>query len=279
MDRRAFVLTAAAMAAGCSREGDSGAGPTAGSAPLGVQLYTVRDLMAEDVAATLDLVAAAGYQQVEFAGYFGLTPRQLRGLLDASGLAPVSAHVSLAEFADDAGRVIDHAAELGHEYLVVPFLAEDQRSLDDYRRHAADFNRWGEACARAGIRFAYHNHMFEFDETGGQIPYDLLLAETDAGLVKMQLDFCWAIGGRADPVRYFETWPGRFPLCHLKDFADGVDADIGTGSVDFETILAAAETAGLEYGFVERDRPGDSAESIRANHAAIAPLWNRYMSA
>lgn len=271
-------MTMAAMVAGCAPEDGPGPTSTTRTAPLGLQLYTVRDLMAADVAATLDLVAAVGFEQVEFAGYFDHSPADLRRLLDASGLAAVSAHAGKAQFEEDAARVIQHAAEMGHEYLVIPWLAEEERSLDDFRRHAADFNRWGEACAQSGIQFAYHNHMFEFHETEGQLPYDLLLAETDPDLVRMELDLCWAEGGNAVAVEYFDAWPERFPLCHLKDFAAGKDADIGTGSVDFDVILARAEVAGIKHGFVERDHPGDAVESIRANYDAILPLWNRYMA-
>lgn len=278
MDRRSFMAAAAAMVAGCSRENEPAAASTTRSAPLGVQLYSVRDLMAEDVAATLDLVAAVGFEEVELAGYYDLAPSEWRRYLAASGLRPVSAHVGIAQFSDDVQRVIDHAADMGHDYLVIPIVPENERTLDAYRRHAADFNRWGEACAAAGIRFGYHNHMFEFDETDGQIPYDLLLAETDPELVIMELDFCWAVGAGVDPVAYFEAWPGRFPLCHLKDFATGADADIGTGRVDFDAALARSETAGLEHGFVERDWPEDSARSMRANYGEILPLWNRHMS-
>ena len=280
MDRRAFLIAAASAVAGCSGGGGAGGSSAAKKLPLGVQLYTVRDLMAADVAATLDLVAAAGFEQVEFAGYYDRSPAEWRRLLGASGLEPVSAHVGKAQFSEDHDRVIAHAADMGHEYLVIPSVPDSERAnLDDYRRHAADFNRWGEACADAGIQFAYHNHMFEFDETEGEIPYDLLLNETDPELVKMQLDFCWATGADADAIAYFEAWPGRFPLCHLKDYADGRDADIGTGSVDFDALLARADTAGLKHGFVERDRPEDSAESIRANYSAILATWNRHMVA
>lgn len=279
MNRRDFTLAMAALLAGCGRNGGPEPESTAKTSPLGVQLYSVRDLMAADVEATLDLVAAAGFEQVEFAGYFERSPQEWRRLLDARGLTPVAAHIGKAQFVADAARVIDHAAEMGHRYVVIPAVPDDERSLDDFRRHAADFNRWGEACAQSGIQFTYHNHMFEFEETDGQVHYDLLLAETDPELVRMELDLCWAEGANADAVAYFEAWPGRFPLCHLKDFAAGRDADIGTGSVDFETVLAAAETAGLEHGFVERDRPEDSAESIQANYDAILPIWRRYMTA
>jgi sugar phosphate isomerase/epimerase len=278
MKRRDFILASAALLAACSRH-DGGAAMHSGAAPpLGLQLYTLRDLMERDVAATLALVAKTGYREVEFAGYFDHSPAQLRGMLDDVGLAAPSTHIGADQFAEDAARVIDLAAEMGHRYVVVPWLDEAQRSLDDYRRHSENFNRWAAACAGAGLQFAYHNHDFEFIETDGEIPYDLLLAETDAGLVRMELDLAWATKGKADIVAYFEAWPGRFPLLHLKDMdADGNESDIGTGSVAFDTILAHAKAAGVKHGFVERDHPDDSKSSIERNFAAMMPIWSSHV--
>ena len=248
------------------------------TARLGVQLYTLRDLMAEDVGATLELVAAIGFREVEFAGYFGHAPVQMRGLLDAAGLSAPAAHIGIQNFREGAAEQIEHAVAMGHQYVVVPWLAEDERTLDDYRRHSDEFNRWGEQCAAAGIQFAYHNHDFEFEETDGKIPYDLLLAETDPELVKMELDLAWTHAGNADAVGYFEKWPGRFPMVHLKDFEPGTgETDIGTGGVEFDRILAEAALAGLRHGFVERDHPEDAETAIRKNFDAIMPTWSRHL--
>lgn len=296
MDRRKFILAGAALAAGCTREesvpGDAtpeskAAGPqrqvkpragsemTTAGRPLGLQLYTVRGRMAEDVAATLALVAGVGYREVEFAGYFGVAPADMRRLLDDAGLAAPSAHIGYGEFVDNADGVIEHAAAVGHEFVVVPAVPGDERStLDHYRRHADNFNRWAEACAKAGLKFGYHNHAFEFDVTEGVIPYDLLLAETDPERVLMEIDLAWACGGGADVLAYFDAWPGRFPLCHIKDFANGEEVDIGEGEVDFAAVFARAGLAGLRHGFVERDHPADARRSIRSNYDAILPLWS-----
>ncbi len=297
MDRRRFILAAAALAAGCTREGtdpaaagnaardagsstqasgDGSSPPPAGGRPLGLQLYTVRELMAEDVAATLALVAEVGYREVELAGYFEHPPAEIRRMLADAGLAAPSAHIPYEQFAAGVHAVIEQAQAVGHEFVVVPWIDEQHRTLDDWRQHAENFNRWGEACAAAGLRFAYHNHTFEFEETDGRIPYDLLLAETDPERVLMELDLCWARGGNADPVAYFEQWPGRFPLCHIKDYRDGKDVNVGDGDVDFARVFAHAATAGLEHGFVERDNPADARADIRRNFAAIAPLWNEH---
>ena len=288
MDRRRFILAAAAVAAGCSREGSPAPGQSAeavsrdasaGSAALGLQLYTVRDLMAEDVSATLAMVAGVGYREVEFAGYFDIAPEDMRRRLDDAGLTAPAAHIGYGEFLADVNAVIDHAAAVGHDFVVVPSVPDNQRgTLEDYRRHADNFNRWSEACRDAGLRFGYHNHDFEFEEIDGEIPYDVLLSRTDASRVEMELDLAWARAGNADPLAYFEAWPGRFPLCHIKDLdAAGNEADIGSGGVAFEKIFAAAKQAGLQHGFVERDHPADARQSVERNFHAIQPLWGRYM--
>jgi sugar phosphate isomerase/epimerase len=201
-------------------------------------------------------------------------------LLKAAGLSAPSAHIAYGDFLADTDRVIDHAAAMGHEYIVVPYLDQSERTLDDYRRHSENFNRWGEACAKAGMQFAYHNHDFEFQLTDDAIPYDILLAEADANLVAMELDLAWASKGNADVLAYFTAWPGRFVSLHIKDMdAEGNEVDIGAGNIDFESIFKHAEAAGVKHGFVERDNPADVRYSVKHNFDAIAPLWNTYMQA
>lgn len=283
MDRRGFIIAAAALAAGCTRgagEASTASAAAVNAAPLGLQLYTVRDLMARDLVATLELVAGTGYREVEFAGYFDTPAEDVRRHLEAVGLRAPAAHIGYEEFAANVNSVIEHASAVGHEFVVVPAVPDDERgTLDDYLRHAENFNRWSESCRSAGLRFGYHNHDFEFDEIDGKLPYDLLLAETDPSRVEMELDLAWARAGNADPLEYFEAWPGRFPLCHIKDLDhNGQEADIGEGDVAFERIFASAKQAGLQHGFVERDHPDDARESIRRNFEAINALWSEYMA-
>jgi sugar phosphate isomerase/epimerase len=279
MDRRTFMISAAAFAAGCTRKAPTSEVDVNVMAPLGIQLYTLREMMAKDVAATLELVASVGFREVEFAGYFEHTPMQLRTMLDAAGLQAPSAHIGYNDFAADSKRVIEHALQMGHRYVVVPYLSDDQRSIDAYRAHSEKFNAWGEACRSAGLQFAYHNHDFEFIETDGVIPYDLLLEYTDPKLVAMQLDLAWARAANADAIGYFKTWPGRFPSLHIKDLdANGKEADIGAGDVAFADIFAYAKLAGVKHGFVERDHPTDVAYSVQHNFDAIAPLWTSAMA-
>ena len=281
MDRRNFLLAAAAAIAACARESDTPAptpAPAAPALPLGLQLYTVRDLMARDVAATLKLVADAGYQEVEFAGYFDHSPAELVSMLAANKLAAPAAHIPIPEFEAGVDKVIEHAKQMGHEYVVVPWIDEGSRSLDDFHQHALNFNDWAAACRDAGLKFAYHNHDFEFVVDEDVTPYDVLLNETDPELVKMELDLCWATKGGADPAALFEAWPGRFPMVHLKDLDKaGNEADIGAGGVAFDKILTHAGIGGVRHGFVERDNPKDPEAAIRRNHDAILPIWSRYM--
>lgn len=229
--------------------------------------------MAESVERTLRTVASIGYREVELAGSFGHPPDELRGLLDELGLAAPAAHHGLDEFRGRLDGLLEDARVLGHRYLVLPWLPESDRTLDGYRRLAAEMNRIGEACRAAGFRLAYHNHAFEFERVEGVTPFDLLLAETDPALVRMELDLYWLAEGGGDPFAYFEAHPGRFELWHVKDrAADGRMVDVGAGAIDFASIFGAARAAGLEHFFVEHDAPAEPVASIRASYAHLADL-------
>ena len=241
---------------------------------IGLQLYTVRDLMQVDVARTLDQVARAGYREVEFAGYFGESPSRIRSLLDALGLASPSTHVSLVDLTRETSRTFDVADAIGHRYIVVASLHRgDRHTLDDFRRVAAALNRAGETARGRGLRLGYHNHDFELGRKDGALPYDLLLAETDPELVWFEMDFYWMTRGGGDPVTYFERHPGRFHLCHIKDMdRRGGMADVGAGRIDFQRILRRRSEAGLRHFYVEHDHPTDPVASIRASYGFLRSL-------
>lgn len=240
---------------------------------IGVQLYTVRGLMEKDVAGTLEQVAAAGYDEVEFAGYFDHSPAEIKGLLDQFGLTSPAVHVGLDILRDNLDAALEAAHTIGHEYVVCPWLAPNQRSFDAFKEHAAFFNEVGATCKEAGLQFAYHNHDFEFEATDGQLPYDVLLGETDADLVQMELDLFWITKGGQDPLAYFERYPGRFSLCHVKDMAAGEQmVSVGEGNIDFGAIFAQSEQAGLVHYFVEHDNPDDPIASITASYNYLKAL-------
>jgi len=215
---------------------------------IGLQLYTVRHQMEKDVEGTIARVAATGYREVEFAGYFGRTPRDVRALLDHNGLSAPSAHVSLAP--DQWRAALDAAPVIGHRYLVIAWIpVEQRRTLEDYKRAADRFNRAATEARAAGLQFAYHNHDFEFMPLEGKLPYDVLLAATDPKLVQLEMDLYWIVKGGQDPLAYFERWPGRFPMVHVKDSAGAPEhrmVDVGAGKIDFKQIFGQRDRAGIQ---------------------------------
>ena len=279
MDRKRFLRAAglgwgAAWLGGCARE------RTPLLETIGVQLYTVRSLMAEDVARTLDAVAAIGYDEVEFAGYFGHEPAVVRAWLDASGLTAPAVHADLDAITGEAlEATLEAAAVLGHRWLVVPWIPEAMRTADGYREVADLLNEAGSIAAAAGVRVGYHNHAFEFDVLDGSSDagagttgYSLLLEHLDPAVVDLEIDFHWSAVGGADALELFAAHPGRFPLCHVKDLtADGRMADAGAGVIDWPGLFARSAEAGLVHYFVEHDQPADPLASIDASY--------RYLSA
>ena len=240
-----------------------------GLSTIGVQLYTVRSLMEEDFEGTIRRVAGLGYTELEFAGYYDRSPDEVRALLDELGVQAPSTHVLKSAMQEDLVGVIETAQQAGHQYVTCPFLQPEERSLADYRNHAALFNEWGAACQEAGLRFAYHNHEFEFEPTEGVVPYDLLLAETDPELVYMQLDLYWIVVAGQSAEAYFNANPGRFPMVHVKDRGpDGGMVPVGTGDIDFASIFAMQEAAGTTHFFVEHDHPDDPMASITTGLSA-----------
>ncbi|MDE2653804.1 MAG: sugar phosphate isomerase/epimerase [Gemmatimonadetes bacterium] len=282
MDRKDFLRVAGlGVLAGCAR-GDApaaGDGGRAGLEPpldvIGVQLYTVRALMSEDVAGTLDAVAAIGYREVEFAGYFGHSPNEVRQWLDAAGLTSPATHVGIPELTGTGLEAsMETAHTLGQRWLVLPSLPGDMQTADGYREAAEILNTAGAAAGEADLRIGYHNHAFEFDTVGedGETGYDLLLQHLDPSLVDLEIDFHWTAAGGVDSAALLRDNPGRFPLCHLKDMStDGRMADVGAGVIDWAAIFALSETAGLRHYFVEHDQPADPLASIEASY--------RYLSA
>ncbi len=156
---------------------------------------------------------------------------------------------------------------MNQQFIVCPSVdASGLRTIDDWKRVCETFNAIGAQTKAAGLSFAYHNHDFEFTRVDGKVPYDVILAQTDADLVKMEMDLYWMTKAARDPVQYFQHYPGRFPLLHLKDMArDGTITDVGTGVVDFKRILGHANLAGVAHCFVEHDHPAHPLQSIEAS--------------
>lgn len=233
---------------------------------VGVQLYTLREMMGTDVQRTLEQVAALGCKEVEFAGYFNHPPKRLRRWLDDAGLTAPAAHLPLDDPELDLRATLDNAATLGHSYIVLASLPLLQRSIGAFQRAAARLNHIGRMARARGIRAAYHNHDFEFERSSGRHPYTLLLEETDPALVAMEIDVYWMTRAGEAPLAYFQRHPGRFHLCHLKDMdRKGRITDVGSGVIDFPQILAARQRAGLRHFFIEHDNPRNALRSVRSS--------------
>ncbi len=242
---------------------------------IGLQLYTVRREMQRSFEGTLVTVAATGYKEVEFAGYFGKSPTEVRALLDRHDLAAPAAHVGTLE-PDQWRAALDAAGVIGHRYVVVPWIpAEARLTLDGYKRVAEGFNRAAAEARTAGLQFAYHNHDFEFTPMEGRLPYDVLLAECDPDLVQLELDLYWITKSGQDPLAYFARYPHRIPLVHVKDSGGPPEhrmMDVGAGTIDFKKIFAQGERAGIRHCFVEHDEPRDPFASIGASYEYLKRL-------
>lgn len=261
---------------------------------IGLQLYTVRDLMKKDFEGTIARVAQIGYKEVEFAGYFNKTPQEVRAIVQKNGLASPSTHVGYDVVEKKWPETLDSAKAIGHEFVVCPWIDEKQRKTPDGWKRAAElFNHAGEAAQKAGIQFAYHNHAFEFEPSealSNKLPYDFLLAETDPKLVKMEMDLCWITVGGEDPLKYFDRYPGRFPLVHVKDWTkkgpsgndyggatgsharEGHMTDVGQGDIDWKRIFAQSDKAGIQHYIVENDEPKSPYDDLRISYEYLAKL-------
>ena len=258
---------------------------------IGLQLYTVRDAMQQDPQGTLAKIAQIGYNSVEGATYtgtekfYGMDPKTFADVLKQNNLIMPSSHYRLGQEktngADTQGtmlhdwdKAVDDAAAAGVKYMVCAYLSEEERGgIDHYKQLAEQFNKAGERCKQATIQFCYHNHDFEFKEQNGQLPYHVLLENTDKDLVKMELDLYWVTKAGHDPVEIFDHHPGRFPLWHVKDMDNTPQHDfteVGNGVIDFKKIFNSADKAGLKYFFVEQDKcPGSPFDSITKSYNYI----------
>jgi len=272
--RRAFLRTTALGLAAGGPAADRVLHGVAAQA-IGLQLYTLRDIADGNLEFALRIAGETGYREVEFAGMFDNDLSKVVKWLDKYRLTAPATHIGLQRLKANLKGVADEAQRLGVRYVVCPSVdAGLRRDADGWRRVAADFNRIGDSLQRVGLRFAYHNHDFEFQPLPtGEVGYDILLAECDPKLVKMELDLFWITKGGRDPLTYFAKWPGRFPLVHVKDMAgNGVMTNVGQGHIDWPRIFAKRREAGIEHFFVEHDNPTSPVDDIAVSYRYMARL-------
>jgi len=276
---------------------------TSPNPPFGLQLYTLSELMTNDPKGTLQKIATIGYKELEGAAsekgyYYGYKPKEFAALVKDLGMHWRSQHVMGAPFdmariqkmakpqtaedsarlqrimermksmapmptlRDDHQRLVDEAAEGGLSYLVCASIPVS--TMDEIKTAADVFSKAGEACKKAGLQFAYHNHTTEFDLVEGHRPFDYILTNTDKDLVKMELDLAWATKANQDPVELFKLHPGRFPLWHVKDIDKTTKnpTEVGSGIVDFRRIFDNKGESGMKYFFIEQDQPPQPLQNV-----------------
>ncbi|MCC3376951.1 sugar phosphate isomerase/epimerase [Cohnella sp. REN36] len=243
---------------------------------VAIQLYSVRDRSEKDFLGTIREIAEIGYKNVELAGYYGVSAKDLKQALAAAGLNANSAHVGLTvnepdKLVDNLKQQIDYALELGISRFVVPWYPlADNPTEDDIAKFAATLEQASDLVTAAGLQFGYHNHAFEFKPAyDGKLVIDHLFERLPASKLFAEFDLGWVKVAGQDPAAYIAKYAGRLPLVHAKDFKeDGNDTEIGKGSVDWDSALAAAEKAGVEYVIIEQERYDvSSLESAKLNYA------------
>jgi sugar phosphate isomerase/epimerase len=277
--RRDFVKVVGAATAGSMLI------PTLGfSAPAiqpGLILYTVRDLMQKDPLGTLKKVAEVGYINLEAAGYgngkfYGMGPKAFGDAVTNLGMQLISSHTNVQQ--GPIEKIADDALEAGLKYIVYPSMAQEYRkSLDGIKKAAEFMNKTGEYLGSRGLKFAYHNHNFEFEPMDGKVPYDMLLTLTDPDKVRFEIDLYWIKKGGASAEAYFKKYPGRFELWHVKDMDNTKKhyyTEVGSGIIDFKKLFSMQKEAGLKYYFVENDDPSakGAIESITESYKYLRKL-------
>lgn len=224
---------------------------------IGIQLWTLRDVINSDLSGTLTSLSKFGYNSLEPFGFdgsfYGYSAKDFRKMCNDLGMDITSTHCGIN--IENALLLTEKAAEAGLEYLILPsFSGRPEKTLDDFKKAAHEMNRIGEITKQAGIAFGYHNHNFEFQPMEGKLPYDTLLAETDPNLVTFQMDIYWVIKGGQKPEHYFENHPGRFQLWHVKDMGnDGESCIVGNGHINFKNLMKQSKKAGLKRIVYEQE--------------------------
>ena len=277
ISRRTFLKTASATAACAALWNVPRLMADPLGLPLGLQLYSVRDLLPKDYEGTLRQLGTIGYREVEAAGFFDHTPSQVKQAMDHAGLRCASAHYPMKDLQPKVDEIIQFGKDLGLKYIVCasPMLknpsrmkgaesraAREAMTLDDWRWNAEQFNHMGERMNTAGLRFAYHNHMTEFRTENGVLFYDELLRLTDSTKVTMELDCGWMVLGGKKPEEYLTRYPSRYSMLHVKDFkltgftpgsTPPPSTELGRGNIDYRPIFEAAKKANIEHAFVEQE--------------------------
>jgi sugar phosphate isomerase/epimerase len=275
LSRRSFLISAGAGAAAGSLLTSMAFANHHESFPLGIQLWTVKSEAEKDLEGTLRKVYAAGFREIEFAGYYGKTPAEISKLLKSIGFSLVSTHAGAGDIAKSGDKIIADARALGLKYVVCssPGVSPEKEKLPweermkavdltDWKWNADLFNKFGKQVADAGMTFGYHNHSAEFKKFGDVTAFDWLFANTDPKLVKIELDVGWVAVAQQDPIALLNKYKDRVVALHVKDVgkrgADGKDPPsvaLGEGTVDWKSVIGTARKNGTKAFFYEQEEP------------------------
>jgi sugar phosphate isomerase/epimerase len=308
MERRRFIQqTGIALGAAVAFQYSGCSAPKAKRA-WGIQLFSIPQMVANDFGGTMKTLQEFGYREIEFFGpyefsapatverwkplaeqmgikqnaFYGKSLEEVKKMLDDNNLTTPSAHMDMETMRTNMGPSMKSLSQLGVRYVVIPALMTEKRdTIDDYKRLADEFNGFGKQMKEFGISFVYHNHGYEHSPKDGEIPMDVLLANTDAEVVKFELDIFWMQAAGASPVEYLKKYPGRFKLMHVKDAAETVRfsgdggtpeqwmelfpkmADPGAGVFNIKEIVDAAIQSGTEHFYLERDLAPKPMETLK----------------
>ena len=257
----------------------------------GLTLYTVRSEMGTNPEKTLDEVADIGYKYIESAGYqdgkfYNMTPEDFKNYLAGLGLVPLSTHQGTVTL-ENADDMIADVKAAGFKYFVIPVppmghfkydpKTQSLSMTDDLGLIADILTTLGKKCKEAGLELLYHNHNFEFEKNkNGIVPIEYFLENLNPEYVNFQIDLYWVVKAGADPVAYFEKYPGRFKIWHVKDMDDqGRFAPVGMGNIDFARILEKKKISGMKYYIVEQDMTFDGltpVEAIKISHEELKKI-------
>lgn len=262
--RRGFLcktmsLTVAGVMTGAAANGTVYAVEAKKPLPVGLQLYTLRDLMQKDFVGTIKKVAEIGYDAVEFAGYGGMTAKDLKKLLDDCGLICAGTHEGFENLEKNTDQTIAFNAGIGCPNIVVPGMPGEYRDkgAEGFRKFGERLTEIGRKVKAAGMKFAYHNHNFEYVKDGDVYLIDRLFETADPSIVTQEVDVYWVKYAGVDPIQYIKAHAARCSMIHMKDMADDADrsfAPVGTGVIDLAGIVKASRAAGVEWFVVEQDR-------------------------
>ncbi|NOT73290.1 MAG: sugar phosphate isomerase/epimerase [Cyclobacteriaceae bacterium] len=289
MKRRDFIQTSALAIAGSAIVFPALSAATP-KLPVGIQLYTLRDVIMKDPKGVVKMLADLGYKDLETYGYgdgklFGMPSKEFSDYVKSLGMRITSGHYGLGKAGVGPmgsirngweSAVVD-AKEAGQEYMVLAYLTKEERaSMDSYKGICDEVNKAAEVCKKYGVRMNYHNHDFEFEKFDGEVAYDMMLKRLDPKLVDMELDLYWTIFAGVNPVDLFAKHPGRFVQWHVKDM-DKTDnkknAISGTGSIDFKSLMKSAKQSGLKHWYMEYDNhPVSSTESVKESIGYLKTL-------